>query len=353
MYTDKNLIQKKYKLMDDFFSIGSNSKPKETRTALKNIKDFVALHGKDEQLLDIISIAEVDAAIYKKRTHKEYIKISREMVHRLENAEKWDLYDLRIATRAIANTGSIKRCNTLSSKLLAILDRDYKNEGFYEYAKVVVHATLTSAFFLFSYFEVEDSNEFTKEYIEKQFNYHIDYVLSSSSQDKFPIAYAIALVRKGYLYNDHRFVDKGYKIMSDLKERQLINLLKQELDDYNLAVYNKLGKKNFMAQFAQNAKIARITANLTIEQVEGATTISASKLSKVENATGQLYAFEIYELAKLTGVTYEELMDAPKTQRSEDGDKKRQQLIDRIGRLSDDNVDIVLDLTKALLKKRQ
>ena len=340
----EEVIKEKHRLINAFFAVGGNHRKKERNAIVKELKKFDRKYRDDDQIESVLILANAYSKLDNGRTFGETERVAEQALRKMANKETWDFYDFKIASNGMGMIFDGQLTNFLTKRIFDMLETQYKDEEFYEIAKVNIHTLLTLNYIGYTYTNKND-NELN---IKDNFDYHIDQVLAVANETTYPLLYAYVLIRKGYFYKEQKYTAKGYKVLKDMNEIQAIKLMKQEQGEYNLIMYGKVGKKQLMVRTGDNVRKLRVAMGLTGEDVAFAIGVTASKISDIENAKQQLSAFEVVELANLFNVTTDELLMHEVSDKKEYTDAYSLQVMAILNKLSPDAKKAHLKSLKAI-----
>ena len=120
MLQDEFTVEK-YKLLDQFFSIGSNANPAEIKVVEKRINAFVKEYRSDRQIDDVLQLIRFIALTRITNEFESYVKIVEPIVNRLYVQEEWDFYDLRILVFTQGSSDSLEKSEFLLNKAINII----------------------------------------------------------------------------------------------------------------------------------------------------------------------------------------------------------------------------------------
>jgi transcriptional regulator with XRE-family HTH domain/ribosome-associated toxin RatA of RatAB toxin-antitoxin module len=227
---------------------------------------------KDDQLRDALRITRLQIlkkSFGNRNNFKERIEITMPTINRLRNleAQKWDLYDIRILQCCVAYCETFQKCHKLVIKGLGILEK-YNDHELYPKIKVSLHMNILMRLTKTKIFEIDpiEFQEDSKE-LNELFDHHANIALALCKSYELKAYEQIVLIRKGLFYKDYKEVDENLEILRKSDNKNLYNMMKAGLNKYNYYNGTSISPKQIRIMMGVNLNKWRTSKGLTAEDI--------------------------------------------------------------------------------------
>ena len=217
----------KYQLLQDFFDLGGNHKPKELKEARHKMVEYLKTDD-DTQIKDTILVIDAMLEIGASSDITATYKIAEPIFERLGNIVEWDFIDIRLFTFIAPCAENFEESYLLVKKSLEQLE-NFKHEKNYLRIKTASYCNFAGRLLKAKCCDAHYQNQATE--IDNLFAEYIDKAIVLCVENNFPLWAAVALIRKGLYYNRQDLINKGLDTIKAANEDELYRLMEKEIKD--------------------------------------------------------------------------------------------------------------------------
>jgi len=306
-YREEGYFLSKFQLMDEVFSINDNTDLKKIQEARNKIVDYLKEHGEDPQIKDTLIILKIMAMENEYGDYEAAYELAEPIFKRLSQTDNWDFYDIRIFTWVIDCCSlDFDEIDLQAEKALKKLE-NHSYEGRYHHIKSAIHMNMLFRLLRTKYLERIDLQN--KEVVRRLENTFLKHYTAIQDHNVLPPRRVAATVRKGAFFKDKALINKGYKELKELYEKDWIKSLEKELSDFER---NERLVKDMIsrgANISKNFKKAREARNLTKKEVAVYIFKTVHDITLVEEGRKMLSRGDLRRVAGLLGVTLVDLFE--------------------------------------------
>ena len=301
----------KQRLVDAFFGITASHRIKEIKAVGKELRAFATTHGSDPQVDDILQLVKMANVSRKNNDFRKICRLVKPILVRIGKLDTWELTDLRILVMTGIANDDFTLVARLFERALALINNDYATAPFYNKALAALYYNVASTLFKLNYLMANE--EQVSEQIQVMLHNCLDIAcerhLALSKTDKvFHSFYGASLVRKGLLADDALLVEQGIALVQEHGEQDALRLLIEEKEGYEYAVKKIMGKTTFRKQVSANIRRLRLDQKFKIPELAEAVGVHPNTLATIERAERGMSEFIFYSIARVLGVSTEELL---------------------------------------------
>ncbi|MCL2398394.1 MAG: helix-turn-helix domain-containing protein [Defluviitaleaceae bacterium] len=338
-------------LLNNFFDVGGNHKPGESKIVENELNAYIEVYGDDVQINDLIRLSQMEEIERLYNGFEKSCEILAPTLNRLANIADLDQWDVRILSASIGHTKYFEDIQSrFEKKFLKGLEKHYSDKPIYDTVKMAFSYNASVRLLRARFIEMD--NEPTKE-LKDMFDAHIAILLDIyKGKEEFLAFETTTLIRKGTFYNDDALVDDGFKTLEVHRENETYKMLKSEYRDYQTYADSKIGNKKLKKVIGKNIREKRMANGMTQAGLAEMMKIDATHLSNVENGRRGLTSNCLLNVASIFKVPLEVLMGAELADVDSKSyeDPKMQQMNFYFDKLTEDEKDLSLQFVIGLSK---
>jgi transcriptional regulator with XRE-family HTH domain len=345
-----NMISEvKEELLKEFFAIGGNYKPDESKTVEDKLNDYIKNYGDDIKIIDLLRLSQTAEIERQNGNFEEGCELIAPTLKRLASSTELDKWDIRILSSAITHVYDFKDIQTqFEKKFLAGLEKHYSNKPEYDIIKRAFSFNTSSRLLKARFIEMDNVLEPTKKLLD-MFETHINILLDMFKDKKESLVLeAVTLIRKGTFYNDSSLVDNGFKILKDNGEKEIYSMLKRECLSYQTYVDATTSKQKTDATVGGNIRKERLARGMTQEQLADSLNMDPGAISHIELGKRGATINVLLRMAKVFGISLEVLIGVKLDDSESYEDPKTQQLMHLFNRLTQSEKDFIIKTAKGI-----
>lgn len=345
------MTTKKHKILDEFFAVTRRDKAKEEKAVETKIKEFIRDNGNDKQLADTLRLMKIQRTEKVSNDFLIHCSLSQPILERLYLAPNWDIYDLRILSMTGICIDNIPRINFFLEKYLDILDNTYKNEPFYNRAKIAMYTNITNTLLKMGAHYCKENTEMREE-IAQMLNKFTQIVIEmAGDNEEFAVAKVFATMRKAIFEEDEDTINKSLTTVRKIATAEQHKLALNEIADYNFIVKNIINERPIKMQIATNIRKHRINAGFTIEQLAEKMGISSNTLSQIERVERSASLANLIKLKRILKKPVDEIIGDHEPHTDDERCLERKLLEDVVNLLPTESIRVLKEVAQLFAKR--
>jgi len=278
------------------FAIGGNHNPEESNLIEAKLLNYIEVNGDDPQVNDCLRILKIFREESEFNDYEGSCAIASPIFERLNSADKWDFYDIRILSATVDYAGTFEQVYQLAEKALNELEK-YPHEECYTVVKLSIRMNTIVRLLKTKYFDMDDlapSDE-----LENVFSIYANAVIDIIEKGKFPIHKGALLIRKGLFYQDNQLINKGFALLEEIGASEVYRMMEADASEYNFFLGIKMSKRQFNKIVGENIRKKRISLRMTLEDLAKALDVTTAAVGLVERGERGATSYNLYKLSNL------------------------------------------------------
>jgi len=191
----------------------------------------------------------------------------------------------------------------------------------------------------------------TKE-IEGYFDEHFDKLVEicNHKEGYYRVALATGLVRKGIIYKDKRFIDRGFSILEEDGNDEAAKLLLRDVKEAEMYDETNTSKQHFNLIFGRNVNRRLKALGMSTKNFVAKAGVGEATLNYIIKGETDATVYQAVCIADAFDITMEEMFKGADTVRSYPSAKDLQQIIATVNKLDEEQRKVILDMAEMLTK---
>ncbi|MCL2576306.1 MAG: hypothetical protein FWE33_07705 [Defluviitaleaceae bacterium] len=241
---------------------------------------------------------------------------------RLTSKEKWDLEDIRMASRVFGYTVIYEEIAERIFNELASCKDERLDEKLIFGIKVNTHLLVLSRlmrdkFFMYKKLDKMDDYEISLvEDINETFNYHYNEIMRLyEGTNKVKTHKFGAMIRKGIIFQDEKLINEGLRLLKEAGQTDVYDIFKQEIADYSLTGdFEEARKWYYLRSLGRKLRAERKAVGLNMETAARYIRIEPETLKNIECGKAEI---EVYHLLRLREMLKKRLKETDGSSKNE------------------------------------